>query len=79
MSVLSMGQVNSHDSSRWRKGQSVFRRSARQQSRRVRQQKERELRFDAHLDTLYSPRDGAVRAQSQLLLNLKSGRLEALA
>ena len=38
----------------------------------------RELRFDAQLDTLYSLRDGAVRAQSQLLLNLKSGRLEAL-
>ena len=38
----------------------------------------RELRFDAQLDTLYSLRDGAVRAQSQLLLNLKSGRLETL-
>ena len=38
----------------------------------------RELRFDARLDTLYSLRDGAVRAQSQLLLNLKSGRLESL-
>ena len=38
----------------------------------------RELRFDAQLDTLYSLRDGAIRAQSQLLLNLKSGRLETL-
>ena len=38
----------------------------------------RELRFDAQLDTLYSLRDGAVRAQSQLLVNLKSGRLETL-
>lgn len=38
----------------------------------------RELRFDAQLDTLYSLRDGAVRAQSQLLINLKSGRLESL-
>ena len=38
----------------------------------------RELRFDAQLDTLYSLRDGAVRAQAQLLLNLKSGRLESL-
>lgn len=38
----------------------------------------RELRFDAQLDTLYSVRDGAVRAQSQLLINLKSGRLDAL-
>ena len=38
----------------------------------------RELRFDAQLDALYSLRDGAVRAQAQLLLNLKSGRLESL-
>ncbi len=38
----------------------------------------RELRFDAQLDTLYSLRDGAVRAQAQLLVNLKSGRLESL-
>ena len=38
----------------------------------------RELRFDAQLDTLYSLRDGAVRAQAQLLLNLKSGRLDSL-
>ena len=38
----------------------------------------RELRFDAQLDTLYSVRDGAVRAQAQLLVNLKSGRLDVL-
>ena len=38
----------------------------------------RELRFDAQIDTLYTVREGAVRAQAQLLVNLKSGRLDAL-
>jgi hypothetical protein len=38
----------------------------------------RELRFDANIDTLYSLKEGVAQIQSQMLLNLKSGRLERL-
>ena len=35
-----------------------------------------ELRFDAQLNHLYSVQEGSIRLQSQILLNLKSGRMD---
>jgi len=37
-----------------------------------------DLRFDAQVETLYTAREGSIRAQSQVLLNLKSGRVDAV-
>jgi|GEM_PF-985895 len=37
-----------------------------------------EVRFDAQLESLFTAREGSIRAQTQALISLKSGRLERL-
>jgi hypothetical protein len=37
-----------------------------------------EVRFDAQLESLFTAREGSIRAQTQALISLKSGRLDSL-